>query len=60
MSIAGSILYFPPLQRVLTRLFGEAGPLSAAVIFASGWALLLGYPAFDLGMKSRTKHQNNS
>jgi len=60
LSIVGLILYFPPLQRILTRSFGEAGPLTAAVIFASGWALLLGYLVFNLGMKSqKRRHQDN-
>ncbi len=55
LSIAGLVLYFPPLQTVLTQFFGEAGPLTVKIIFASGWALLLGYVAFNLGIESQGK-----
>lgn len=55
LSIVGLILYFPPVQKVLMQFFGEAGRLTGAVIFASGWALLLGYLVFNLGMRSQKK-----
>lgn len=53
LSVIGLILYFPPLQKVLALIFGDAARVGAAIIFASGWALLLGYILFHLGMKTQ-------
>jgi hypothetical protein len=53
LSVLGLLLYFPPLQQILVRLMGDGARVGAAIIFASGWALLLGYILFHLGMKTR-------
>lgn len=53
LSIIGLILYSPPLQKILVHIFGDAARIGAAIVFASGWALLLGYILFHLGMKTQ-------
>ena len=53
--IVGLILYVPPLHDALVQSFGEAGRLTGAVLFASGWALLPGYLAFNFGMLTQKK-----
>ncbi len=58
LSVIGLILYFPPLQKILVHIFGNAGHVGAAIIFASGWALLLGYILFHLGMNTREGESN--
>ncbi len=55
LSIIGLILYFPPIQDLLNLYFGEPGRVTGAVVFATGWALLLGYLAFNLGAQSQKK-----
>ncbi len=55
LSITGLILYLPPLQNFLFKFFGEPGRLIAAVMFASGWALLFVALLFHLGVQSRKK-----
>ncbi len=52
LSVIGLILYCTPLQRVLTHLLGGAARTGAAILFASGWALLLGHILYHLGMKT--------
>jgi hypothetical protein len=53
LTVAGLVLSFPPLQEVLTKAFGETGYLSGSVVFASGWALIAGFLAFNLGKQSQ-------
>lgn len=55
LSILGLILSFPPLQTLLGSRFGEIGGAGGTVMFASGWALLAAYLAFNLGMESQRK-----
>lgn len=55
LSVIGLILYCPPLQDFLDHLFGESGRIAGAVVFATGWALLLGYLAYNLGFQSQKK-----
>lgn len=55
LTIAGVILYVPPLYDLLMQSFGEAGRLTAPITYASGWALLLGCLAFNLGMHNGKK-----
>ncbi|MDA8305350.1 MAG: hypothetical protein M0Z81_00735 [Deltaproteobacteria bacterium] len=55
LSVIGLILYSPPLQKILSHIFGKDARIGAAIIFASGWALLLGYILFHLGMKTQEK-----
>ncbi|MGC9197256.1 MAG: hypothetical protein ACP5IL_17680 [Syntrophobacteraceae bacterium] len=53
LSVIGLILYCTPLQQVLSHLLGGAAQTGAAIIFASGWALLLSYILYHLGMKTQ-------
>jgi hypothetical protein len=55
LTVIGLILYFPPIQQALAYSFGESAELTGPIIFASGWALLLGYIAFNLGKESQQK-----
>lgn len=52
LSAIGLVLSFPPLVQRLTSTLGEAGRLGGTVIFAIGWALLLAYLVFRLGMET--------
>ncbi len=52
LSVIGLILYAPPLQKLLVALLGNPARIGAAIIFAAGWALLLGHLLFHLGMKT--------
>ena len=52
LSIIGLILYSPPLVKWLTIRCGDIGRLGGLILFAIGWALLLGDLAFNLGIQS--------
>ncbi len=58
LSVIGLILYSPPVYNFLARQFGDYGRLSGAVIFALGWALLLGYVVFEFGMRIQKDRSN--
>lgn len=58
LSVLGLILYLQPMRGVVARFLGGAGLYVGAVIFATGWALLLGYLMFNLGMETRQKEQS--
>ncbi len=57
LTLIGLILYSPPLQDLFARAFGPSASLSGLVVFAVGWALLLGYAAFNLGRESQEKKE---
>ncbi len=54
-SVAGLVLYFPPVRQLLENLFGYAADLTGAIVFASGWALVLAYIVFNLGVQSQKR-----
>jgi hypothetical protein len=58
LSFLGLVLYFPPLVRWLTLMYGEVGRLGGVVTFAVGWSLLLAYLAFNLGMENYRRSQS--
>ncbi len=55
LTFLGLFFYFPPIVKRLVFLYGDAGRLGGLVLFASGWALLLAYLAFNLGMQHQMK-----
>lgn len=51
LTLAGLFLSFPPVARALTFNFGMIGGNGGLVIFAVGWALLLGHLAYSMTME---------
>jgi len=51
LTLVGLFLSFPPVARVLAFNFGMIGGNGGLVIFAVGWALLLGHLAYSMSME---------
>jgi len=51
LTVAGLCLSFPPVARALTLNFGKVGGDGGLVIFAVGWALLLGHLAYTMTLE---------
>ena len=57
LSILGFIFYFLP-----PNFFADYAPMSRSsgtILFAFGWALLLGSFVFNLGMEAHKKHKRD-
>lgn len=51
LTLAGLGLSFPPVAAALAVNLGELGSNGGLVVFAVGWALLLGALAFHVGLE---------
>ncbi|RJR34814.1 MAG: hypothetical protein C4576_25770 [Desulfobacteraceae bacterium] len=51
LTLIGLFLSFPPVAKALTTKFGMIGGNGGLVIFAVGWALLLGNLAYSMTME---------
>ena len=57
LSIVGFIFYFLPPN--FLDEYSEMGRSSGSILFAFGWALLLGSFVFNLGMEAHKKHKRD-
>lgn len=51
LTVLGLGLSFPPVAKSLTLSFGKVGGNGGLVIFAVGWALLLGHLAYNMTLE---------
>jgi hypothetical protein len=52
LSALGLVLYSPPLVRLFTTMWGDSGRVGGLIVFAVGWAMLLGDLVFHMGFNA--------